>query len=319
MEGPLAGLDLRVRLFGRVLATSSVSKLDEARLREMQQGGRPRNLIFDWIFGRPAPGVSVFDDKAAGAEGPLAIRCYRPAAVGNAVLPLVINFHGGGWTLGNLDQGDWLCSHVAANARVVVVSVDYRLAPTFPFPAAAQDCYAALRDIVARPDEFGADTSRIAVMGDSAGGNLAAVVALRARDHGGPEIAFQALIYPATDLTMGSPSMEENANAPVLTKADVLAFTSHYLNGHDAADPLASPLLASSHRDLPRALIQVAEHDPLRDDGVRYAKALADAGGEVRLTAYDGMPHGFLSFPGLCRSARPALQELVAELRDALS
>jgi acetyl esterase len=230
----------------------------------------------------------------------------------------VVNFHGGGWVLGSLDMADWLCSNVAAQVGAVVVSVDYRLAPGHPWPAGAEDCYAALVDVVARAAEFGADPERLAVMGDSAGGNLSAVVALMARDRSGPSIAFQGLLYPATDLTMASPSIEENAHAPVLTKADMLAFRAHYLGEQDLQQPYASPLFAPDLSGLPPALVQVAEHDPLRDDGLRYAAALRAAGVPVRTTTYVGMPHGYLSFPKLCRSAPQALAELCGELSGAL-
>jgi acetyl esterase len=196
----------------------------------------------------------------------------------------------------------------------VVVSVDYRLAPTHRWPAGPEDCYAALCDVVARAAEFGADPDRVAVMGDSAGGNLSAVVALMARDRTGPRIAFQGLVYPATDLSLSSPSIDENADAPVLTKADVIAFRDHYLGGQDPRDPYVSPLFAADHSGLPPALVQVAELDPIRDDGLRYAAALRAAGVPVRTTTYVGMPHGYLSFPGFCRSAPQAMAELCAEL-----
>jgi acetyl esterase len=154
-------------------------------------------------------------------------------------------------------------------------------------------------------------------VGDSAGGNLAAVVALMARDRSGPAIAFQGLIYPATDMTMASPSIEENKNAPILTKAEMLAFRAHYLAGQDPRHPYASPLFADL-AGLPPALIQVAEHDPLRDDGLRYAAALQEAGVPVRTTTYFGMPHGFMAFPKISRAVPQALGELAQELSKAL-
>lgn len=178
-----------------------------------------------------------------------------------------------------------------------MVSVDYRLAPSHRWPAAAEDCYAALVDVAARAAEFGADAQRLAVMGDSAGGNLSAVVILMARDRSGPPISFQGLIYPATDLTWSSPSVEQNSTAPVLTKADCITYRDHYLGGQDPREPYISPLYAPDHTGLPPALIQVAEHDPIRDDGLRYAAALQAAGVSVRTTTYVGMPHGYMTFP----------------------
>jgi acetyl esterase len=159
-------------------------------------------------------------------------------------------------------------------------------------------------------------------MGESAGGNLSAVMSLAARDRGGPAIAHQALIYPAVDLTeagMQTASKRANENAPVLSGAEMTAFRKLYLGDSDRSNPLASPLLAASHEGLPPALIQVAEHDPLHDDGVRYARALKAAGVPVRLTDYVGMPHGFLNFSGLCRSAPQAMAEIIAEQQAALS
>jgi acetyl esterase len=314
----VAKLDLRVRLFGRALRRVSVARMDDEQLARAQQRVMGHNAVTDLLFGGVAAGVALTGGSAAGQAGPVAIRSYRPARPTAGPLPLVVNFHGGGWTIGSLDQADWLCSTVAAQAGAVVVSVDYRLAPAHRWPAAAEDCYAALVDVAARAAEFGADAGRLAVMGDSAGGNLAAVVALMARDRSGPRIAFQGLLYPATDLTLSSPSIDENADAPILTRADVLAFRDHYLGDADAREPYASPLFATDLGGLPPALVQVAEHDPIRDDGLRYAAALRAAGVPVRTTTYVGMPHGYLSFPKLCRSAPQALAELCAQLREAL-
>jgi acetyl esterase len=231
----------------------------------------------------------------------------------------VVNFHGGGWTVGNLDASDWLCSSVAVTTRAVVVSVDYRLAPGHRFPAAPEDCYAAMVDVASRAEDLGAAPDRLAVMGESAGGNLSTVVSLMARDRSGPRIAHQGLLYPATDLTMASPSIEEKAHAPILTKADIIAFRAHYMGDQDHRHPYASPLFAVDLSGLPPALVQVAEHDPLRDEGIRYAERLREAGVPVRLTEYVGMPHGYLNFPRICRAAPQALAELCAEQRAALA
>ncbi|MBW0089655.1 alpha/beta hydrolase [Pseudonocardia sp. KRD-184] len=316
----MAPLDLRVRLLARVLrASSSITTMDAAAIARAQTTTIPHNPVTDLLFGGVAPGVVLTDATATGQTGPIPVRVYRPTTAGAGPLPLVVNIHGGGWVLGSLDQSDWLCSQVAAGVGAVVVSLDYRLAPGHPWPAAGEDCYAALVDLVERAAELGADPRRVAVMGDSAGGNLSAVVALMARDRSGPAIAFQALLYPATDLTLGSPSIEENAQAPIIGKADVLAFRDHYLGDQDPRDPYASPLFAPDHAGLPPALVQVAEHDPIRDDGLRYAEALRAAGVPVRATTYVGMPHGYLSFPRFCRAAPQALAELTAELRAALT
>jgi acetyl esterase/lipase len=314
----VARLDLRVRLAGRAFGSLSIARMDDARLARVQQQRIPHNPLTDLVFGAVARGVELTDESAAGAEGPVPVRVYRPHGAGAGPLPLVVDFHGGGWTIGSLDSADWLSSNVAVSLPAVVVSVDYRLAPQHRWPIAAEDCYAALVDLVDRAGELGADPARVAVMGDSAGGNLAAVVSLMSRDRSGPAIGFQGLLYPATDLTLGSPSIERNAHAPILTRDDVVAFRDHYLGGQDPRLPYASPLHAADHRGLPPALVQVAEHDPIRDDGLRYADALRSAGVPVRTTEYVGMPHGYLSFPRLCRCAPQALAELCREMGTAL-
>lgn len=314
----MAKPDLRVRLLGRVLAASSIAGMTDEQVARAQQRTVGHNPVTDLLLGGVAPGVALSDGTAAGATGPVPIRVYRPASADSGTLPLVVNIHGGGWVLGTLDQSDWLCSNVAATVGAAVVSIDYRLAPAHRWPAAPEDCYAALVDIAARTVEWGADPQRLAVMGDSAGGNLAAVVTLMARDRSGPAITFQALLYPATDLTLASPSIDENAEAPVLTKRDLPAYRAHYLGGQDPREPYVSPLFAPDHSGLPPALVQVAEHDPIRDDGLRYAATLQAAGVPVRTTTYVGMPHGYLAFPKLCRSAPQALGELCAELHSAL-
>ena len=185
-------MDLRVRVFGRLAGLMSVTKMDDARLAKAQQQRIGHNPVTDLLFGAVAKGVETTDGTAKGEVGPVPVRFYRPeGAVG--ALPLVVNFPGGGWTIGSLDSAAWLCSHVAVGTPAVVVSVDYRLAPGHRYPAAAEDCYAALVDVVGRAAELGADPDRVAVMGDSAGGNLAAVVSLMARDRSGPRIAHQGL------------------------------------------------------------------------------------------------------------------------------
>ena len=307
------GTDLRVRLLGLLSRRFSITRLDAEGIARAQERHPGHTRVVDLVFGGVAPGTEQEQVEVAGQVGRLRARVHRPAGA-EGPLPLVVDFHGGGWVLGDLDGVDWHCSSVAAAVGAVVVSVDYRLAPTHRWPAGPEDCYAALCDVVARAVEFGADPDRVAVMGDSAGGNLSAVVALMARDRNGPRIAFQGLVYPATDLTLSSPSIDENADAPVLTKADVIAFRDHYLGGQDPRDPYVSPLFAADHSGLPPALVQVAELDPIRDDGLRYAAALRAAGVPVRTTTYVGMRHGYLSFPGFCRSAPQAMAELCAEL-----
>mgnify|MGYP003311101100 CR=1 FL=1 len=315
----MAQMDLRVRLLGKVMGLFSVSRKSDAQVLADQRRTIGHNPAVDWLLGGLAPGVDVRNETAAGAEGRIPIRIYRPRDAAGP-LPLVVLIHGGGWSLGTLDIYDGIGSTIARDAGAVVVSLAYRLAPAHRWPAAAEDCYAALCDVAERAHHWAADAGRVAVTGDSAGGNLAAVLTLMSRDRSGPAIAFQGLIYPATDLTMRSPSIEENAKAPLLSKPDMLRYRSLYLpHQEDYDEPYASPLLAPDHTGLPPALIQVAEHDPLRDDGLRYAEALRAAGVPVRVTTYVGMPHGYLAFPRLCRSAPQALAELTAELRRQLA
>jgi acetyl esterase/lipase len=275
----------------------------------------PDNAVTNFIFGKVAPGIQARDRTIPGPGGDIAVRVYRPVAAGGAGgRPLVVYFHGGGFVLGELRMGDWLCSQVARNVGAVVVSVDYRLAPRHRFPAAVDDCYAALLWAAENAGSLGAG-GPVGVMGESAGGNLSAVVCLLARDRGGPVISHQVLLYPATDMTSVSPA---TASTPFLTAPEMRAYREHYLADADPSDPLLSPMLAEDHSKLPPALIQVGEHDPLRDDGARYAATLRAAGVPVRLTEYVGMPHGYLNFPGLCRCAAQALAEICAEQKAAL-
>jgi acetyl esterase len=288
------------------------------QIRRAQERRIAHNPVTDLVFGARAPGVQINDLECPGPGSNLPVRLYRPNAGGVGSRPLIVNFHGGGWTFGTLDQYDWFCSNVSARVGAVVLSVDYRLAPDHPFPAAPEDCYAALVWAADQADLWGADPSRIGLVGDSAGGNLVAVVSLLARDRSGPAVRHQTMIYPATDLTLSSPSLTTNAVKPILTRIDVEAYRDIYLGAGDARDVRASPLLADDHSGLPPALIQVAEHDPIRDDGVRYAEALRADGVAVRLTEYVGMPHGYLSLPRICRAAPQALWEICAEQRLAL-
>jgi acetyl esterase/lipase len=233
-------------------------------------------------------------------------------------------FHGGGFALGDLDTHDATARDHAVGAASVVVSVDYRLAPEHPYPAAVEDAWAATRWVADHAGEFGADSSRFAVAGDSAGGNLAAVVAQLARDAARsgdePELAFQLLWYPATMWDTSLPSFAENADAPVLDGDAMAAFT-HWYAGHlDPADPPATlaPGRASDLSGLPPAYVAVAGHDPLRDDGVRYAELLAAAGGEVELHNAETLVHGYLGYVGVVPTATAASARGLAALRAAL-
>lgn len=266
----------------------------------------------------PQPLARVDDLRVPTRDGQtLLARLFAPAS--EQPLPVLLFFHGGGFTVGSVATHGPLCRQLAYLAQCAVVSVDYRLAPEHLMPTAAEDAYAATVWLAAQATRFGADGSRIAVAGDSAGGNLAAVVALLARDRGGPPIAHQVLIYPGTDGTLSSPSLEENASGPILTLASVRTYRSLYLGPDgDDRDVRISPLLAEDLSGLPPALVQGAELDPIRDDARRYSAALSAAGNDVRYTEYAGAPHGYLSIPGGVRGARPALAEIVDQLKAHL-
>jgi acetyl esterase len=262
--------------------------------------------------------ASVEDRLVAGPGGPLPVRVYRSAGTEDG-RGLLVYFHGGGWTIGSVETHDAGCRALAEGAGVVVVSVDYRLAPEHPFPAAVDDALAAVRWAGEHAAELGADGSRLALAGDSAGGNLAAVVSQRLRGPGSP-IVLQVLLYPSVDLTLSHPSLVENADGYYLTTDTMRWFRHHYLGDHDPTDPLASPLRAGEEalRGLPPALVVTAEYDPLRDEGEAYAEALRAAGNEVTVTRYDGMIHGFLELSGFVPEGKVARDQACQALREAL-
>jgi acetyl esterase/lipase len=312
----MAPMDRRLQAWAwLVRRQGSIAGKSEAQVIALQSRHVPDNAVTNFIFGAMAPGTKVSNKTIPGPGGDIPVRIYWPGVqAGPHPRPLVINFHGGGFVMGFLRLSDWLCSNIALTVGAVVVSVDYRLAPGHRFPAAVDDSYAALVWAAENAAALGAG-GPIGVMGESAGGNLSAVMCLLARDRGGPALSHQVLLYPATDMTIEHLATERT---PFLSGPEMKAYRRHYLADADPADPRVSPLLAADHSRLPPALIQVGEHDPLRDDGVRYAAALRAAGVPVRLTEYVGMPHGFLNFPGLCRVAPQALGEICAEQSAAL-
>ena len=277
------------------------------------------------LFGARDARVDARDLAIPTPDGPLGVRVYTPrSADSGAGLPIAVYFHGGGWTLfGALDVCDWLPSRVAAELGAVVVAVDYRLAPQHPYPAAVDDCLTAVRWASQHAGELGASPSRLAVFGDSAGGNLSAVIALLARDAGGPAIRAQGLIYPVTDTTLDDASMRENARKPVLHRADMDAFFRYYLGAsreHGADDdPSVAPIHAASLSGLPPALVQVSAHDVLRDQALAYAARLSTEGTPVEVKTYAEAPHGWVTYPGIMRVSRRASADLVDFLRRALA
>ncbi|MGQ0833270.1 MAG: alpha/beta hydrolase [Microthrixaceae bacterium] len=264
--------------------------------------------------------VARVDDRSIpGADGDIPLRVYTPhGAIGEAHGVLVW-FHGGGWVIGDLDTADSTCRALANRAGCVVVSVDYRLAPEHRAPAALDDCLRALAWTVENFELLGVDASKVAVGGDSAGGNLAALVCQRVRDEFGPDIDFQLLVYPATDLTLSHPSIDENAEGYFLTKEVMVWFLECYLGDADPKDPSVSPLHAGDLSGLPPALVITAEFDPLRDEGEAYAVGLSEAGVPVELVRYDGQIHGFVGMATMLEDGRHALDRASAALRAALA
>jgi len=260
--------------------------------------------------------ASVEDRRVPGPLGEIAVRLYRPNQA--KILPVLLWFHGGGWVLGNLDTHDRVCRSLANRAECMVVSVDYRLAPEDVFPAAAEDCYAATAWVAAHAGEIGADATRIAVGGDSAGGNLSAVVSQMARDRGGPSLVFQLLVYPVTDVAMDTPSYHDNADGYLLTAAAMRWFWNHYVpNKADRENPYAAPLRAFDLSGLPSALVLTAGFDPLRDEGEAYARRLQTAGVPTTLSRYEGMIHGFFGMDSMLSEAVRALTEATQALKKA--
>ena len=270
-------------------------------------------------LGGPEEPVAHVDTRILPGPVQIPVRVYRPSLAQD--LPVLMYFHGGGFVICNLDTHDRACRGLANASGCVVVSVDYRLAPEHKYPAAAEDAYNATRYVAEHASEFGIDPSRIAVGGDSAGGNLATVVALMARDRGGPALKYQLLIYPVTDFTdHETPSEREYSRGYFLDREVMDWFADQYFaTGADRSLPYGSPLKASDVRGLPPALIITGECDPLRDQGEAYADKLRSAGVPVVLKRYEGMIHPFVSLAGIVDSGRDAIKESAAAVRQALN
>ncbi|GAA3553721.1 alpha/beta hydrolase [Kribbella ginsengisoli] len=286
------------------LYTQTLAEARAADLASIQAGG-----------GEVEPVHSVRD--VVMEESGLTLRIYRP--VGDGPLPTLVYFFGGGWTLGSIETADGVCRRLANLVPCQVITVGYRLAPENPFPAAVNDCHRATQWIAAHAVELGVDVARLAVGGDSAGGNLAAATTLLGRDSG-PSLAAQLLVYPNTLYGSDTASMRAGDDPFLFNRTSVNWYWKHYLRDEsDGTNPLASPLLAPSHAGLPPALVITAEYDPLRDEGEYYAEKLYAAGVPTHLTRYEGMPHGFYTMSGILDTARKALTDSADWLRKTFT
>jgi len=279
------------------------------------------------FFTQPAPPEvgAVIDTRCDGPHGAIPLRIYRPLGAGatpmqGVVLPVLVYYHGGGWTIGDLDTHDVLCRELCNGSRAVVVAVDYRMAPEHRFPTAVDDAIAATAWVRRQASELGVDAARLAVGGDSAGGNLAAVVAIAARDAGDLPIAYQLLIYPATDMRRGHPSHSANGSGYLLTTETISYYHDHYIvdPAHDL-DWRASPLLHPDLSRLPPALVLTAGFDPLRDEGFEYANRLAAAGNRATYVCFERQIHGFITMGKVIDEANAAVTLCAGELARVLA
>lgn len=314
------------------MATGGLDSQIKALLAQMQEQGTPpvhtltpeaaratRNPLFIELGGARVDMEKTEDRIIPGPGGDIPVRLYRPRAEGP--LPVLIYLHGGGWVIGNLDTHDGPCRSLAQGASCAVVSVDYRLAPEHKFPSAVEDAYAATCWVAENGRRINLDTSRVAVGGDSAGGNLAAVVCLISRDRGGPPLCGQLLVYPVTDLSsLDGDSYRRHGEGYMLTRDGMAYYRAHYLTAEaDALNPYASPLLAEDLSGLPPACILTAEFDVLTDEAAAYAARLKEAGIPVRYTCFKGMIHAFFGLAGAVDRAGDALREAAAALRSTFA
>ena len=267
------------------------------------------------LAGPPVNVANVRNLIVPTTETEIQVRVYAPKE--DRYLPALIYFHGGGWVVGDLEGADWICRSLAVATDCAVFSVDYRLAPENKFPIPVEDCYQVTRWIIENGPAERIDPKRVAVGGDSAGGNLATVVCLMARDRGGPPLVYQLLLYPITNHAFNTQSYKDCANGYYLTAEDMKWFWNHYLRDEiDGRNPYASPLVAKDLSSLPPALIITAEFDPLRDEGEAYAVRLQKAGVPTKISRYNGIIHGFLDFTDL-KQTKAAIDESARELCSA--
>ncbi|WP_410593492.1 alpha/beta hydrolase [Amycolatopsis sp. lyj-23] len=313
IDGQELALDAQLLLRLQKIARAELVRGSVEQSRALLDAGR------HLVSGKPIEPVSVREIAVPTPDGDLPATLYTPVGLPEPS-PLLVFFHGGGWVIGTRSSHDNAVRFLAKHAGVRVLSIEYRLAPEFPFPAATEDALAAFEYAVAKAADLGADPARIAVGGDSAGGNLAAVTAQQALRRGGPAPAFQLLIYPATDFAKRYRSQDLFAENLFLTDVHMKWFEGHYVpEGTDPADPRLSPLHAEDLSGLPPALVVTAGFDPLRDEGEAYAEKLREAGVEVALRRHEDLIHGFINFTGVGTRFREALAETAGALRQGLS
>ena len=311
-------LDTQAKAILDAMASSGFQLTTEVTPQQMRDGMEAGSAMSSEV-----EEVAQIEDRTIpGPDGnDLPIRIYWPAGSNPTQdqLPGVVFFHGGGWVVGSIDSHDGQARKLCNTSGAAFVSVDYRLAPENPFPAGMEDCYTALLWTAENGAQLGIDTSRLAVAGDSAGGNLAAVISLLARDRNGPKLAFQLLVYPVCDMETDQwPSMQENKDGPFLTQEIMVWFHNHYLGDADPLDPHISPIRASDHSNLPPALVITAEFDPLRDEGEAYGQALQAAGGSAEIMRVDGLFHGFFGFGDFIDKAKETITYAGKSLGAAL-
>ena len=306
-------LDPQAQAF--IASVAGMKPVEQMTIQEMRDGLEERARL---TAGEPQPVDQIISSEVPGPAGPILVRIYVPS--GGGPKPGLVYFHGGGWARGSLDTHDSLCRALANGADCIVVSVDYRMAPEHTFPAAIEDALAATRWVGAHAGQIGIDPARVAVGGDSAGGNLAAAVALVLRDEGGPALVHQLLIYPVTDYNLDTRSYLDNAEGYNLTREAMRFYWRLYLRDEaDADDQRASPLRARHFANLPSAFVITAEYDPLRDEGRAYADRLREAGTPTTHRDYAGMIHGFVTSAGVLDQGQQAIRDASAALREAFA
>lgn len=290
-------------------------KIEEMTVQENRDG---LNAFYSGVVGEPQEVAKVEDIKIPVDQDEITLRLYTPK--GDGPFPVFVYYHGGGWVLGDLEVIDPILRAVTNSTECLVVSVDYRLAPEYKFPVGPEDCYAATKWVAENITDYNGDPTRIVVGGDSAGGNLAAVVPLMAKDRGGPNIALQVLLYPVTDFSFDTQSYIDNGKNYYLETPAMHWFADQYLNNEsEKSNPYASPLLAEDLTNLPPALVITAEYDVLRDEGEAYAARLKEAGVPVEQTRYEGQIHGFFWMPVIMDDAKKALAQISEAIKNTFS